>query len=175
MQRELILYIAMSLDGYIATKTNDIGFLETVSQDGEDYGYNEFVSNIDTVIMGRKTYSKVLAMGHTPHPDKETYIVSRTPQKTIGNTKFYNGNLSELVKELKQQQGKNIYCDGGAEIVTLLLKDNLIDQLYLSVIPVFLGDGIRLFQDGRPQAQWHMVSAKQFPKGLVQLHYTLKK
>ncbi len=162
----------MSLDGYIATKDNDLGFLSIVEQEGEDYGYTDFVKSIDTVIIGRKTYEKVLAMGFEyPHTDKEVYILTRTEKPQIGTFKFYTGDLKILVATLKSHAGKNIYCDGGAEIANELIKKDLIDEYIISVIPVFLGDGVKLFKDGRPEQKLELLSTKKFDKGLTQLHY----
>lgn len=168
----MILYIAMSLDGYIAKPDDDLGFLSIVEQEGQDYGYADFVSTVDAVIVGRKTYDKVLSMGYDfPHADKDAYIITRTPRPDIGNVKFYTGNIKDLVDRLKIQEGKNIFVDGGAETVNGLLKDRLIDEFYISVIPVLLGEGVRLFKDGRPEQQLTLVSSKHFDKGLTQLHY----
>lgn len=162
----------MSLDGYIATKDNSLEFLSLVEQEGEDYGYNDFVQSVDCVIIGRKTYEKVIDMGYDyPHTDKDVYIVTRTAKASIGNFKFYTGNLTQLVRDLKCKQGKNIYCDGGAEIANALMKANLVDEYIISVIPILLGDGIKLFNDGRPEQKLELISAKQFEKGLTQLHY----
>lgn len=172
MSRKLILYIATSVDGYIAQPNDDLSFLSMVEQEGEDYGYNEFIKTIDTVILGRKTYEKVLSMGvGFPHTDKSTYVITRTPRAETGSVKFFTGNLETLINELKSQNGKNIFCDGGAEVVNELMKKNLIDEFVISIIPVYVGNGIRLFNDGRPELKLELVSSKQFEKGLVQLHY----
>jgi dihydrofolate reductase len=170
--RKVILYIAMSLDGYIATKDNSLEFLSMVEQEGEDYGYNDFIASVDAVIIGRKTYEKVIAMGYEyPHTDKDVYILSRTAKPAIGNFTFYADDLSRLVHDLKKQSGKHIYCDGGAEIANELMKNNLIDEFIISVVPILLGDGIKLFNDGRPELTLELLSTKQFDKGLTQLHY----
>ena len=170
--RKVVLYISMSLDGYIATKDNSLEFLSIVEQEGEDYGYNDFVKSVDTVIIGRKTYEKVIAMGYEyPHTDKDVYIITRTERPSIGNFKFYTGELTQLVNNLKNQPGKNIYCDGGAEIANELIKNNSVDEYIISVIPILLGDGIKLFKDRRPEQKIELVSTKQFDKGLTQLHY----
>lgn len=172
MSRKVILYIATSLDGYIATKNDDLGFLSLVEQEGQDYGYAEFVKTVDTVIVGRKTYDKVISMGYDfPHVDKNCYILTRTPKEDIGSLKFYTGNVKALVERLKSENGKTIFCDGGAETATELIKNDLIDEYIISVIPILLGDGIRLFKDGRPEQQLQLISTKQFEKGLAQLHY----
>lgn len=170
--RKVVLYISMSLDGYIATKDNELEFLSMVQKEGEDYGYNDFVKSVDSVIIGRKTYEKVIEMGYEyPHKDKDVYIVTRTTRPSIGTFQFYTGDLTQLVNRLKNQAGKNIYCDGGSEIANELMRANLIDEYIISIIPVLLGNGIKLFKDGRPELKLELVSAKQFDKGLTQLHY----
>ena len=172
MNRNLILYIATSLDGYIAKPNDDLEFLSIVEQEGQDYGYADFIKTIDSVIVGRKTYDKVISMGFDfPHADKDTYIITRTKRPNIGSVKFYSGDLKSLVVKLKSEKGKNIFCDGGSEIVNELLKDNLIDEFIISVIPILVGNGIKLFKDERPELKLELVSAKSFEKGLIQLHY----
>jgi len=171
-QRKVILYIAMSLDGYIATPDNGLEFLSLVEEKDQDYSYKDFVNTVDTVIVGRKSYDKVLSMGlEYPHTDKELYIITRTPRPTVGSTTFYTGDLNELVSGLKRKDGKDIYVDGGAEIANEMLSENLIDEFYISVIPILLGNGISLFNNSRPQVRLKLISTKTYNKGLVQLHY----
>jgi dihydrofolate reductase len=157
-QRKVILYIAMSLDGYIAKQNGDISFLSVVEQKGEDYGYAEFVKTIDTVIWGRKTYDKILSFGiKFPHPDKKIYVITRTARPKKANVTFYSDGLKDLIETLKSQNGKNIYVDGGAEIVSELMKQNLIDEFIISIIPVFLGSGISLFQQGGKESELTLI------------------
>ncbi len=171
-QRKVILYISMSLDGYIAQPNDNLGFLSIVEEDGQDYGYNDFVKTVDTVILGRKTYDKIISMGFDfPHSDKETYIITRTPRPNISSLNFYTNDLKSLVYKLKSKKGKNIYCDGGAEIVNELLKNDLIDEFIISIIPILVGNGTKLFKDGRPEIKIELISTKYFEKGLTQLHY----
>ncbi len=171
-ERKVLLYIAMSLDGRIAKSDGDIGFLAAMEQPGEDYGYADFVSSVDTVIWGRKTYDKVLTFGSPiPHSDKRVIVVSRHPYETTGNITFYAGDLKELILNLKAATGKHIYIDGGSELVNALLKEEMIDELYISVIPVLLGEGIPLFKDGFPEARLKLLKAVPYKKGLVQLRY----
>lgn len=174
--RKLILYIAASLDGYIAKTNDDLGFLSIVQQEGQDYGYADFVKTVDAVIVGRKTYEKVISMGYDfPHSDKDTYIITRTARPNIGSVKFYTGDIKTLVEKLKSESGKNIFCDGGAEIVNELLKENLIDEFIISLVPILLGDGTRLFKDGRTEQLLKFIETKTFETGLTQLHYERKK
>ena len=176
--RKLSLFIASSLDGYIAKPNDDLSFLKLVEKEGEDYGYAEFTANIDTIILGRRTYDWVLREIGTSHYDngeRNVYVITRTERQSVGKTKFYTGNLTELVQQLKSEYGKNIYCDGGAEIVNELLISDLIDEFIVSIVPVLVGNGIRLFKDGRPEQQLELVNTKTFDTGLIQLHYKRKR
>lgn len=175
--RKISLFIAMSLDGYIAKPNDDLSFLKLVEKEGEDYGYAEFTSNIDTIIIGRKTYDYVvneIGASHYDNGQRDVYVITRTERPQVGRTTFYSGNIPELVKQLKSENGKNIYCDGGAEVINELLKHNLIDEFIISVIPVLLGNGTRLFKDGRPEQALEFITAKTFETGLTQLHYKRK-
>ena len=147
-ERKLILYIAVSLDGYIAGPGDDLSFLSMVEQEGEDYGYMDFMSTVDTVIMGRRTYDWVMTkVSEFPYTDLESYIITHSEQPAEGSMKYYNGSPGMLVRKLKAKPGKNIFVVGGAEIVHQLLLDKLIDEFYIAVIPVLLGDGIKLFKE----------------------------
>lgn len=173
--RKVILYIACSIDGYIAKNNDDISFLSMVEKEGEDYGYSSFIKEVDTVILGRKTYDKVLTLvPDFPHADKETFVITRTPKAQIGNVLFYTGELPSLIHDLKSRDGKNIFVDGGAKLVNELLKQSLIDEMVISIIPITLGDGIRLFQNGIVEQQWKLVESKSFDTGLVQIKYICK-
>jgi dihydrofolate reductase len=170
--RNLIVYIAMSLDGYITGPNQSLDFLKMVEKEGEDYGYATFLQTTDTIIIGRKSYDKVLSIGIAyPHADKTVYIMTRTAKPAIDTLNYYSGNLKALVLELKNKPGKNIFCDGGAEIVNQLLKDDLIDEFIISVIPVLLGNGIRLFNNSFDKLSVSLIGISKFETGLIQLHY----
>ena len=176
--RKISLFIATSLDGYIAKPNDDLSFLKLVEKEGEDYCYAEFTDTIDTLIIGRRTYDYVLKEIGSSHYDngkRDVYVITRTERPQVGKTIFYTGNITELIKRLKSEKGKNIYCDGGAEIINELLKYDLIDELIISVVPVLLGKGTRLFKDGRPEQILEFTEAKTFDTGLVQLHYKRNK
>ncbi|QHS58406.1 dihydrofolate reductase family protein [Chitinophaga agri] len=176
--RKISLFIAMSLDGYIAKPNDDLSFLKLVEKEGEDYGYAEFTSQIDTVIIGRRTYDYVvneIGPSHYDNGQRDVYVITRTERPPIGRTIFYTGDLTELVDRLKSENGKNIYCDGGAEVINELLKHDLIDDFVISVIPVLVGSGTRLFKDGIPEQPLEFITAKAFDTGLTQLHYKRKR
>lgn len=172
--RKLSLYIATSVDGYIAGPNDDLSFLRMVEKEGEDYGYVAFTATVDTIILGRKTYDWVqreIGTSHYDNGNRDVYVITRTARPDTGRTKFYTGDLCGLVQQLKNSSGKDIYCDGGAEIVNELLKHDLIDELIISVVPVLVGSGTRLFKDGRPEQMLELLESKAFDTGLVQLKY----
>lgn len=176
--RTLTIFIATSVDGYIAKPNDDLSFLKLVEKEGEDYGYAEFTSTIDTIILGRKTYDWVLkeiGPSHYDNGNRNVYVITRTKRPSVGKITFYTGNLTELVQGLKSGSGKNIYCDGGAEIINELLSNDLVDEFIISVVPVLLGNGTRLFKDNRPEQRLELVNTKIFETGLTQLHYKRKK
>ncbi len=176
--RKISLFIAVSLDGYIAKPDDDLSFLKLVEKEGEDYGYAKFTETIDTLIIGRRTYDYVLkdiGSSHYDNGQRDVYVITRTQRPNVGRTTFYTGSLTDLVTRLKSESGKNIYCDGGAEVINELLKNDLVDEFIISVVPVLLGEGTRLFKDGRPEQLLEFVSVKAFDTGLVQVHYKRNK
>ena len=176
--RKLSLFIASSLDGYIAKPDDDLSFLKLVEKEDEDYGYAKFTSTIDTIIIGRKTFDyvfKEIGPSHYDNGERDVYVITRTERPDLGRIKFYTGDLTDLVNKLKSQNGKNIYCDGGAEVINELLKNDLIDELIISVVPILLGNGTKLFKDGRPEQSLEFVTLKVFETGLIQVHYKRKR
>ena len=172
-ERKVILYIAVSVDGYIAKENDDISFLSVVETPGEDYGYHDFVNCIDTVVMGRKTYDKVLSFGiEFPHKGKKVYVWSRSRKGQDENVTYINDSLKDFILQLKSTEGKNIFIDGGAALVNELLKLRLIDQLVISIVPYMLGGGVKLFSDGRPEQNLKLLKSVAFSSGLLQLWYS---
>lgn len=175
--RKLILYISMSLDGFLATKEDDLSWLSIVEKEGEDYGYEDFNQIVDTYIVGRKTYETVLRLtgGAFPAADRhKCYVITRQNLENENGVEFYNGDIESLITAIKKEPGKNIYCDGGGEIVKLLMEKNLIDEYIISVIPIVLGDGKRLFSGGIDSIHLKALPPLYFDSGLVQLRYLKK-
>ena len=171
--RKVVVYIAASLDGFIAAPGDDLSFLNLVQSQDEDYGYSDFMQNVGTVVMGRRTYEWVMKqVPEFPHAHIESYIISGKGT-SAGNLNFYSGNVPGLIQTLQSQPGKNIFVDGGSVLINSLLKAQCIDQVIVSVIPVLLGNGIRLFEAGNPMSLLKLESSKSFPSGLVQLSYSV--
>ncbi len=168
----------MSLDGFIATENDDLSWLNAMQKEGEDYGYHEFTRTVDTYIVGRKTYDvvKQLLDGKFPQSEQfDCYVMTREDREPENGVTFYNGTVTELIADIRSKAGKDIYCDGGSEIVHLLMKENLIDEYIVSVVPIILGNGKRLFLGNTPTIKLSALPSEQFDTGLVQLRYIREK
>ena len=166
------MYIAVSLDGYIAHSDGNIDWLDSVARPDEDYGYDTFIETIDTVIMGRKTYEKVLSFGgEFPHASRDCYVLTRTERRPDGQVRFYSGSPEKLLDQIRSKHGKDIFIDGGSEAIDLFRKKDLIDSYTVSFIPILLGEGIPLFKESNQELPLKLVAAKTFDSGLVQLTY----
>lgn len=165
--RKIILFIASSLDGYIARKSGEIDWLFT----DQDYGYTEFYAQVDTLIMGKKTYQQVLSFGEYPYKDKEVFVFSKTASgKTDNNVKFVNSDWLNFIKTLRQSDGCNIWLVGGAQLIYFFLQHDFIDELILSIHPIILGDGIPLIvSDASLETKLKLKNVKTFDSGLVQI------
>ncbi|HRF26868.1 MAG TPA: dihydrofolate reductase family protein [Ferruginibacter sp.] len=172
--RSVMMFIAMSLDGYIAGPGDDLGFLGQVEREGEDYGYRLMMDEVDTVVLGRRTYDQVIRInGELAYGDRETYVVSRQSFEGRGKLHFHQGDPALLIHMLRLRPGGKILVDGGAEILHDLFWHRQIDECIISVIPVMLGNGVKLFRDDRPKQELKLVQAKTYDSGLMQLHYTI--
>lgn len=171
-ERKVILYIAQSLDGFIAREDDDISWLSMVEREGEDYGYQAFVDTVDTVFMGRRTYEKVLSFGiEFPHKNRKCYVLTTSRTGFDENVTYFSGDLELFVKALKSEKGGNIFIDGGAEAVRAFKSKDLIDEYVVSIIPILLGKGIRLFKETDVESTLELIDSVHFDSGLVQLSY----
>lgn len=148
--RKTTLFIAASLDGYIARKDGGIDWLHGQDATGDDMAsYDAFIRDIDTVVMGWNTYHQVtaeLSRTEWPYRGLTTYVMThRTPPATDEDIHFVNQDVCELIAELKRRPGKGIWICGGAGVIRPLLQGRAIDRLHISVIPILLGEGISLF------------------------------
>lgn len=168
-----VLYIAISLDGFVAGPNDDISWLFPYND--VDYEFNEFFSGIGAIIQGKRAYEIEQKNGwETPTP-VPTFVLShnlpeRNPQR--GSFIFTNDDISEVLKQAKQLTGKNVWIEGGANVAQQFLERDLIDEIVLSIVPVILGDGIRLFGETHKTIEFALREVRQFDKGLVQLTYT---
>jgi dihydrofolate reductase len=165
---QLILYIATSLDGYVARSSGAVDWLFT----DQDYAYEDFYETCDRLIMGRNTYEQIQSWGEYPYPDKQGFVFSRTiQQEQDENVTFVGVDLASFVRNLKSQDGKHIWLVGGAAIAKTCLESNLVDKFILSIHPIILGEGISLFIPPLPTLNLKLENTQTFDTGLVQLTY----
>jgi len=175
MPRNIILGFGISLDGYIARRNGSLDFL-VIDKEGESV-MADFFAKIDTTIMGRKTAAGWLKMrkaGEIPDtPGMANYVFSRSRWKPGKRDGFevVNGSLTTFVRKLKRRPGKDIYLGGGGELARSFLQADLVDELFLGLGPLLLGDGIPAFPPKFPQRDFKLTECKSYANGSVGLRY----
>jgi len=169
------VYIATSLDGFIATSDGGLDWLDEIPKpEGNDFGYADFMNDIDALVMGRKTFEKVLSFGVWPY-DKPVFVLSRgkisVPAELESKVDAVNTPPTMLVDDLKERGYQNLYVDGGFTIQTFLAED-LIDEMIITRIPVLLGTGIPLFGEFTQRLHFKHKKTNILNEMLVQSHYT---
>lgn len=169
----IILYVATSLDGYIADEDGGVGWLERFEGGDEDYGYGALLARVGTAIMGGRTYRQVLGFGPWPYAALATYVVTRQPllDPPAPSVRSFRGDVSELVERIRAESGKDIWLVGGADLVTQFANEHLIDEYIVFVMPILLGRGIPLFQNLNASALLDLDHAVSYASGAVELRY----
>ena len=172
------LYIASSLDGFIAREDGSLDWLVNIENpDQVDHGYNQFIRDIDLVIMGRKTYEEVLGFDvEWPYSDCQTYVVTAKPEYEVRTpaTKLLSFINKSSIQKLKSESRKNIWLVGGGKLISGFLNESAIDEMILSMVPVILGKGIRLFPDETLETKFELLNSESFETGIVNLTYRKK-
>lgn len=175
--RKVILYIAASVDHYIAKTDGDTAWLHSpeLTLANEDYGYNQLIESIDTTLMGNSTYEQIMSFDIPfPYPDTQNYVFTRSKDRQdTKHVSFVSKDISSFVQALKAKEGKDIWLIGGGQINSLLINSGLVDELILSIIPIVLGNGIPLFDHTINSCKLNLESTEAYTSGLVQLKYTV--
>jgi len=173
--RKIVLGLGISLDGYIARLNGAVDFLFMP----KDYSMAPFFATVDTAVFGRKTLDVALQMGGGgafSGSSMANYVFSRSkPAVERDGLVFVNQSPAAFVRQLRKKPGKDIWLMGGGELARDFLKADLVDELYLGIVPVLLGEGIPLFPSGFPQRNFALVENKTYSKGLIALRYKRKK
>ena len=171
---KISVFIAMSLDGFIAGENDELDWLRAVESKDEDYGYKKFFSTVDAILLGRNTYEKIIKFESWPYHEKTCYIATNRPLHPLYNEKSVSGSPDEIFQFLKQNNHRHIYLDGG-KLIHSFLEKKQIDEMTISVIPLLLGRGIPLFSKHEHIINLSLQRAKSFPSGLTQLCYKVIK
>jgi dihydrofolate reductase len=173
--KKVTLYVACSIDGYIAKPDGSLDWLDALPNPGKiDHGYGDLLENTSCILMGRKTYVKLLSFGiDWPYPEIKTFVVTsdKTFVASTPNTDILTGNIATELERIRTFQEKDIWLVGGGELVTFFLNNDLIDRMILSFVPVILGEGIPLFPGKSKETQWTLTGSIAFPTGIASLTY----
>ena len=168
------VYVAVSLDGFISRDDGGLDWLDAMQVPGEDYGYADFYATIDTVVLGRATYDKVLTFGEWPFTGRRVVVLTHRALDAKNGERTHTGALSALLRSLEEDGARRVYLDGGQGIRQGLIED-LVDELTLSTVPVMLGAGRPLFERGLPASNWALVATRGYASGLMQSRYRLRR
>lgn len=173
--RKISLFIAMSLDGYIADSKGGVDWLNGQGNDTENIDtYSEFAKTIDTILMGWNTYHQVvteLSPQEWVYNEFTTYVFTHNEHTSSENIRFVNINPVNLVEKLKEENGKDVWICGGANLVQQLVNEDLIDYYYITIIPTLLGSGIRLFENAKCEIKLRLLNTQSY-NGMTDLIYT---
>ncbi len=166
---KVIVYIATSLDGYIAREDGSIDWLP----ESAESGYDSFYKSVDTVVMGKTTYEQVLTFGEYQYKDKKSFVFTRTSQKKDGNVEFVS-DVEKFVKDGFPGAGEDVWLVGGAQIIAAFLKQKVVNEIIVTIIPVLLGKGISLFKNIENETKLELIKTVKYDK-LADLHYKVLK
>ena len=162
-------YIASSLDGFIAREDGSVDWLP----ENAESGYSDFYKSIDTVIIGKTTYDQILTFGKYPYTDKKSFVFTKTNQNKDENVGFLL-NVEKFIEDGFPGAGENIWLVGGAQIIASFLKNQVVDEIIISFIPVLLGKGIPFFKNIENEIKLELVKTKKYSQ-LVETHYKVLK
>ena len=175
-RRKIVVYIATSADGLIARSDGDVAWLDRPRPKG-NYGMGEFFRTIDTILWGRKTYGKGIEKGMKAAgfgKGIKRYVLSRQPRESLEpGVEFIGEPIKAFAERLRSQPGKDIWMMGGGGIIASFLDENEIDEFVIHVVPVFIGDGIRLIEACHRAVPLKLLSSRSYPDGVVRLHYAI--
>ncbi len=169
--RKIILNLAVSLDSFIEDPNGEYDWCLT----DQDYGMTAFLERTDAIFFGRKSYELVKQLDPDMYPEKIKYVFTRTLKDADSGVNLISNEIETEIQTIKNQEGKDIWLFGGANLTTHLMNSGLVEELQLSVHPVVLGKGKPLFQDIAQRTYFTLINTQTFSTGLVQLHYELKR
>ncbi len=174
---KLTLYIATSLDGYIADPNGGVDWLEpfeTEPTPQDPDGYEAFFETVDALVMGSTTYEQILSFGDWPYQEKPAYVLTRRELPLEHeHIERVEGPVEHLAERLRHEHD-HVWIVGGSKVARSFLKADELDEIRLTIAPVLLGNGIPLFEDTDTQRRLDLLEAKPFSNGLVELHYSVE-
>lgn len=175
-KRKIIVHIATSADGYIARPDGSLDWLTSRPAPKGFYGMPQFTRSVDAKLLGRKTFDLSVEMGAPFSEADRHYVFSRRPPPASvpAGVEFVSQPIGAFAKRLREQAGKNIWMMGGGEIIASFLDEDAIDEFIISLVPIFIGEGIPLIAPRHREVPLTLRSVKPFPDGVVQVHYDVR-
>jgi dihydrofolate reductase len=168
-------YVASSLDGYIAKNNGDVSWLEGLDISMKDAGYDEFYSTVDALVMGRATYEMIVSFGQWPYGDKPVWVCSsNTVAPVEGSNMQAGGTPEDVYKAANEMNVRHLWLVGGGSLASSFLEHNILTNISLSLMPILLGSGIKLFGDLPFPVKIVNEGHKSHKSGMAQLEYTIK-
>lgn len=172
---DVILYIAATLDGFIASRDGGIDWLKPFEQASEDYGFSAFYARVGAVIIGGNTYRQALGFGEWPYPGVTTWVATRRAlageRHPGADVRAFAGDMSDLAALARRETAKDIWLVGGAQLVTAFVNQGLMDEYIISIVPLILGEGIPLFAGISRQTTLRLVATRGYAGGIAQVTY----
>jgi len=172
--RNVILYSAITIDGYIAKKNGNLDWLYGFDKTNNEATtlFNQFYKTIDTTLIGNNTYRKLCESGnYLPYKEKTNYVFSKTYHNNVNNVTFVQGNIEQFIIEQKKRPGQDIWLVGGGQLNNSIYEIDQIDQIIIDIIPVILGEGIPLLSKGNTHQFYKQELLQSFPSGRIQIRY----
>ena len=174
------VFIAVSLDGYIARLNGKLDWLDNAApkDEDQDYGYHQFMVGVDCIVLGRKSFDTVSSFSEWPYQGKQVIVLSKSlkepPQDFVDKIDVFNGPIELLAVELQHRRIRKVYVDGGLTIQSFL-KAGLIDELTITQVPILIGRGLPLFGDLPEDVHLQLINSNSYPSGFVQSSYKVKR
>jgi dihydrofolate reductase len=166
----LSVFVAATLDGYIADVGGSLDWLHAAAVEGEDFGYDELLSTVDALAMGRGTYDYIAHLDPLPFGDRPTYVFTHREAASRAGVTFWASSPEEAVREWSHRGYGRVYVDGG-KLISSFLDVGLIDDLTVTVVPLLLGEGMPLFSPSPRVTPLELESVRGYPSGMAQLRY----
>lgn len=166
-------FLGMSLDGFIAGPNDELDWLERGGGPPEEHGYAAFFASVDALLVGRRTWDVVSRFPSWPYEGKPVFVLTRRPAQGRHGERFLAGPPADVLERLGADGVRRVYVDGG-RVVSQVLAAGLLDELTVSILPVVIGRGIRLFEDAGPERWLDLASSRAFEGGMVQLRYAAR-
>jgi len=169
-----VAFLGMSLDGFIAGPNDELDWLERGGGPPEDHGFTRFFASVDALLIGRRTWEAVRGFAEWPYGEKPVFVLTNRPAAGDHGERFLAGSPGEALDRIGAEGARRAYVDGG-RVVSQFLAAGLLEELTVSILPVVIGRGIRLFQETGPERWLTLEESRPFPSGMVQLRYVARR